>query len=461
MSLTLGADSAGLLFDYVPWEQMTKQRRGIMWAMQQARNFGRTLVLPPLRFHTSTPGEYEYTPYSELFDMKPLASVHPIAELSGVSSSSHVDVVFSVLRGQPPPKGEDAGVGGVAPPGKKKPSAAWVAGKCSAAGAEPKEECEPSALGETTCTTTHLFAGIAVRVANLTCGWAPDMRWDQIMRSADVRPKRLVGVQGIVYQIPPPSSMVELAAYASALAAGHGDRSSTCGWRCPYQHLRAAMVYRSSLIDDARRFLAEARRGAAASRRQLLLEGGSGEETRGLHSAEHGEDADGDGAARARVLGVHWRRGDFLTRAGVDLACVDVATGAPLGPGGHDKQKCPRATVVLGAKALAAEARAWLAQHDAKTLFLATNADAADVAALEAELQGVRVVTLADLIRPGGEEAYSQPQLAVLDTIVCALADAFLGTRRSMFSWNILEERILQGKGAKSGGLMGLPSAYW
>ena len=34
---------------------------------------------------------------------------------------------------------------------------------------------------------------------------------------------------------------------------------------------------------------------------------------------------------------------------------------------------------------------------------------------------------------------------AVLDTLICAQADAFLGSRRSMFSFNILEERILQG----------------
>ena len=45
--------------------------------------------------------------------------------------------------------------------------------------------------------------------------------------------------------------------------------------------------------------------------------------------------------------------------------------------------------------------------------------------------------------------------LAVLDTLVCAHADRFIGTRRSMFSWNILEERILQGKDPHSGSLMG------
>ena len=36
----------------VPWEQMTKQKKGIMWALETARSVRRTLVVPPFRFHT-------------------------------------------------------------------------------------------------------------------------------------------------------------------------------------------------------------------------------------------------------------------------------------------------------------------------------------------------------------------------------------------------------------------------
>ena len=52
---------------------------------------------------------------------------------------------------------------------------------------------------------------------------------------------------------------------------------------------------------------------------------------------------------------------------------------------------------------------------------------------------------------------YTDAELAVIDTLVCSLADAYLGTRRSMYSWNILEERVVHGKAPSTGALMGLP----
>ena len=43
----IGSVSDGvLLYDYVAWEQLSKQRRGIMWALQTARSMKRALVLP-------------------------------------------------------------------------------------------------------------------------------------------------------------------------------------------------------------------------------------------------------------------------------------------------------------------------------------------------------------------------------------------------------------------------------
>ena len=55
----LDLDGRYLLYDYVPWEQLSNQRRGIMWAWQQARGMGRTLVLPPLRFQTEEGGSFK------------------------------------------------------------------------------------------------------------------------------------------------------------------------------------------------------------------------------------------------------------------------------------------------------------------------------------------------------------------------------------------------------------------
>ena len=67
-----------LLYDYVPWEQFSKQRRGASWALQAARSAGRTLVLPPVRFHTPTHGEYEYYPFSLFFDLEHMRKLHPV-----------------------------------------------------------------------------------------------------------------------------------------------------------------------------------------------------------------------------------------------------------------------------------------------------------------------------------------------------------------------------------------------
>ncbi|KAL3893292.1 MAG: hypothetical protein SGPRY_014331, partial [Prymnesium sp.] len=79
--------------------------------------------------------------------------------------------------------------------------------------------------------------------------------------------------------------------------------------------------------------------------------------------------------------------------------------------------------------------------HNASVIFLATNAKQNELRALE-ELVDVPVVMYA----PSNASMFAnQAQLAVIDSVICALADAFLGTRRSMFSFNIFEERIIFG----------------
>jgi len=80
-----------------------------MWALQLARTLKRQLVIPPLRFRISDKrysdeDDFEYRPYSALFDPEPLARLHPIIDmqdfLDGVGG--RVDLVFTVLRGMPP-----------------------------------------------------------------------------------------------------------------------------------------------------------------------------------------------------------------------------------------------------------------------------------------------------------------------------------------------------------------------
>ena len=408
---TAAFEGRALLWDYVPWEQMTKQRRGLMWALQLAHGLDRRLILPPLRFHTKTAGVYEYVRYSELFEMQPLAELHPITELSDflAASEGRIDLVFSLLKGLP------KGVVSAQEPGA--PSE-WVEGECTKS---IEAECEVDEQGEEVCSTPLAsFAGSdsGVRVRNLTCGWSANMRWDRILRARDVRDELAVAIQNIVYQIPPPPSVVPLAKFRLATAEG----LPTCGWRCPYELMRSAMRFRRELVSAAHSFLAGTRR-------------------------RHAEE-------KVRVLAVHWRRGDFLSRAGSERACYDEGTGERLFDGKTGKP-CVSAAVNLTPEQLAAEVSEALTAHNASLVFLASNAKASEVSALEAALHGTPLVLYEQ--PADAAVAYTEPELAVIDTLVCALADAFLGTRRSMFSWNILEERVMQGSEPESGALMGLP----
>ena len=493
--------SAGvLLWDYVPWEQMTKQRRGIMWALQTVKGLDRTLILPPFRFHTSKDGEYEYVRYSDLFELAPLQAINPVADLAdyAAASQSRVDLVFSLQRGLPP---------GYKPGAKPSDTRHWIEGECSAPRAN--QICEVDEQGEERCATPMAsFAGHAggLNVANLTCGWAPDMRWDRILRASDVRGSPSIGLHGIVYQVPPPLAMNAFGAYLN------GERTGKpCGLRFPYPYMRGAMQYRVHLVETARQFLASARqrhaagmvaqqRGEISAGSGVLADIASGDV--GSGAAQGGDFGSGEGAALAsaaaaggRVLAVHWRRGDFLARAGVEHTCVDVASGDQIfevnEAGALSATPCTKAPIVLTPQQLAEEVRAQLVVHNASLVFLASNAKPAEITELQAALRGIPLVQFDPGFRPllaasqrltqpqsssssqqqqqqqqqqppssqqQREDAYSNAELAVIDTLVCALADAFLGTRRSMFSWNILEERVLQGMAPGTGALMGMLS---
>ena len=146
-----------------------------------------------------------------------------------------------------------------------------------------------------------------------------------------------------------------------------------------------------------------------------------------------------------------------MGRSGSEHVCKDEATGEALLDSKSGKP-CVRAAVVLSPSQLAEEVRDALARHNSSLVFLASNAKPEEVTALEQQLSGIPVVRYEpppSATPPA--RSYTAPELAVLDTLVCALADAFLGTRRSMFSWNILEERVMQGNEPTSGALMGLP----
>jgi hypothetical protein len=141
-----------------------------------------------------------------------------------------VDLIFSLLR-YSPPKAED---------GEARPH--WVDGDCTyrkdpvhvdctldheGTEVSPSHATNPDAPSAAqphsiylsclqcrtqSCTSVIGFGGATngVRVRNRTCGWAPSMRWDRLLATRDVRSLPVVGVQGVVYQLPPPDSMAPL-----------------------------------------------------------------------------------------------------------------------------------------------------------------------------------------------------------------------------------------------------------
>jgi len=68
-----------------------------------------------------------------------------------------------------------------------------------------------------------------------------------------------------------------------------------------------------------------------------------------------------------------------------------------------------------------------------------------------AQLDGVH---LARYTPPATSPFNNQAHFAVVDSLISARADAFLGTRRSMFTQTIFEERILFGHAPSSGRYM-------
>ena len=240
------------------------------------------------------------------------------------------------------------------------------------------------------------------------------MQWPRILK--DARHLRSVAIGSIVYQLPMPSKpYAQLAQMQRDADAG----IATCGWRCAALAIRQSMVPRAGFLQEARRFLQHAKERAAAAEEAPTT------------------------TDELRVLGVHWRRGDFLAKRGsTERLCDDDATGEPL-------DKCIQVPVVRSPGDLAGVIRERLRVHNCSLVFLATNADAAEVAQLQDSLQSVELVRYTDA--PPAHLGGGRGALAVLDSLVCALTDAFIGSRRSMFSESILEERALRGHTGRTG----------
>ena len=389
-----------LLYDYVNWEQLSKQRRGLMWALTEARTHQRTLVLPPFRFHTAIKGQFEYHPMSDLFDLSALRAFYPVLEQHEFvrQTGGRLDRAFLLQRGQPK-RG---------PAGFKD----WEDGPCKRDGPTVPSDvaCVVSASGEERCATSIAIGDARVEAHSVSCGWSPDMSWDKLLRQEQHMASVLIG--GIVYQWPPPT-LLELAKIHGKHGAG---AAPWCGWSCSYYTLRRLMLPRTDLLAHATEYMQSLR-----------------------------------GRAAGRVLAVHWRRGDYLSmqRGKSEKVCSDEFTGVKLAA-------CKQEAVLKTPTELAATAQALLEKHRATVVFLASNAEQADVDALRVELDGAGLGGV-EITRyePSPEGPYtSSAHLATLDTLICAVADAFVGTRHSMFTWNIFEERLMQGHALDSNSYM-------
>jgi hypothetical protein len=229
--------------------------------------------------------------------------------------------------------------------------------------------------------------------------------------------------------------------------------------------MRLAMLYQPRYTAAARRFLEAVRAQHAPERGAVDAD---------AHDDAHDDAKNDDDPAASdraanelprvlpRVLGVHWRRGDFaIQRAGQhETECSDVASGSELKP-------CAKRQIILSPAELAASIQRHLALHSCQVVFLATDASFDEIRELNSSLKGTPLLRFdpAPLLpRVGAGEAEDaretlldfsgKPERAIMDTLICAFADAFLATRLSIFSWNILEERIVQGMAAETGRYM-------
>ena len=391
-------EGRALLWDCADGEQMSKQRRGIMWALRLARRLKRTFVLPPLRFHTSSGARhFEYRPYSALFDLAPLQRLHPTVELAPFLelNDRHVDRILSHADNE-------------ATAGKRGKFSSDVCPMAPSGAVLGPDACTVGADGSQVCLTPISFGGAdgTVKVTNFTCGNAKtDIDWEAELGQEAPSALGSIGLQGLAMQIVPPKEDEDLTTHYQSQnkedvkATTEKPLPTRCGWRCPYATIRAAMVYQPRFVNLAKGYLVN------------------------IKKQHRTEEVDWP-----KVLGVHWRRGDFLHRAG--------------GP----------TETLLSARDLAVaiqeRLKGW--KHGGM-VFLATNAEADEIAQLREALDA-DVPLLQYNVHLG--DGVGAPELAVLDTLVCSLADGFLGTRGSLFTRNILEERVLQGKRLKSGGYM-------
>ena len=146
-------DSGALLFDYAPWEQISAQRRGLMWALQLAHFLDRTLIVPPTRFHLTSndDGLFEYRPFSALLELDSLKRLHPVMELEEwAAQGGMADVVFTLIAAEKPPEIR-LGVG------ESAFRSEWCKSHVSMVG---PVRSSLNTRGEDTCGTPADFAGI-------------------------------------------------------------------------------------------------------------------------------------------------------------------------------------------------------------------------------------------------------------------------------------------------------------
>ena len=121
---------------------------------------------------------------------------------------------------------------------------------------------------------------------------------------------------------------------------------------------------------------------------------------------------------------MHWRRGDFV----------------------FARQK----SVVKEAAEVAPKITALLKSYRLDTVFLATGPDTTkgDLSALEHALKlgNGALVRFSSPLKKNGNPKLSPATVAIVDQMLCAMGQVFIGTKTSLFTATIMEEREMLGQ---------------
>jgi hypothetical protein len=402
-----------LFYDILEGEQFNKQRKGFMYAYSIARSLGRRLVLHRLRVRKpSRPGvgrkliytqqyyTHEFYPFRKFFNMSHMRGDVPVHEFDELLHSLHaMDTSGSSKQDLAAATGAELSeiqlafsfdvvlymsklLEGV---DMDKPHIDDV--PCPAVGADGAFGSSPFQWSKQPPPPAAVGGGVGAAAAAAAAPWVGQLYDISGLRAHTLRCVEIYG--SLVQALRPYSSKRSIVLLNAHFQMGYGYHESRTRYKDRhYWGVREHLVFRDSLVAQARKFVAKHFGGES-------------------------------------FLGVHWRRGDFVFARRPDVVK------------GHDE--------------VAPRIKKLMAKHKLTKVFLATNPDTtkSDLEGLEKVLglgKGGIVRFTPPLKKNGKPRKMAPPTQAVLDQLICAEAKVFIGTKTSMFTATIMEEREMAGK---------------